>query len=146
MVMVWFFKGAFVPDAMELFCGFLGAGSDPEDDAKMDFEQDADAIYASFLMDYGIDLFDVPFLHWRKFCTLLAGLSERSALMCRIQLREFDTTHLKGREKAKVEKAKRRVQLVERLSAEEEALRLELEKALAEGKDPAAVLEKLKNS
>lgn len=146
MLMMWFYGGAIVPNAMELFVRFITTGdSDDADPAKMDFEQDADAIYSSFMMDYGIDLLDIEFLHWYKFQALLGGLSEKTALQGRIQLRELDTSHLKGKDKLKAEKAKRRVQLIERISAEEEALCDELEKVLAEGKDPSEVLKKLKN-
>lgn len=146
MLMMWFFKGVLVPDAIALFNAFIDTGvEDDGEPARMDFEQDADAIYSSFMMDYGIDLLDIPFLHWKKFQALLNGLSDRCALQCRMQLRDLDTSHLKGKEKLKAERAKRRVQLVERLSAEEEALCEELEIALAEGKDPSEVLKKLKN-
>ena len=146
MLMMWFFKGVLVPNATALFSEFIDSGiEDDGDPAKMDFEQDADAIYSSFMMDYGIDLLDVPFLHWKKFQALLSGLSDKTALQCRMQLRDLDTSHLKGKDKVKAEKAKRRVQLIERMSAEEEALCEELEKALSEGRDPSAVLKKLKN-
>ena len=146
MLMMWFFKGVLVPNATALFSGFIDSGIEGDGDpAKMDFEQDADAIYSSFMMDYGIDLLDVPFLHWKKFQALLSGLSDKTALQCRMQLRDLDTSHLKGKDKMKAEKAKRRVQLIERMSAEEEALCEELEKALSEGRDPSAVLKKLKN-
>lgn len=146
MLMMWFFKGSLVPDAISLFNAFVGSEeNDDGEPAKMDFEQDADAIYSSFMMDYGIDLLDVDFLHWNKFRALLSGLSDRSALQCRMQLRDLDTSHLKGKEKAKAEKAKRRVQLVERLSAEEEALCADLEKALTEGRDPTETLNKIKD-
>lgn len=146
MLMMWFFKGVLVPNATALFSGFIDSGiEDDGDPAKMDFEQDADAIYSSFMMDYGIDLLDVPFLHWKKFQALLSGLSDKTALQCRMQLRDLDTSNLKGKDKMKAEKAKRRVQLIERMSAEEEALCEELEKALSEGRDPSAVLKKLKN-
>lgn len=145
MLIMWFFGGKLVPNALELFLSFVSTENGEETDpALMDFEQDADAIFASFMTDYGIDLIDIPFLHWYKFQALLGGLSEKTALHSRIQLRELDTSHLKGKDKLKAEKAKRRVQLIERISAEEEALCEELETALAEGKDPTEVLAKLK--
>lgn len=44
-----------------------------------DLEKDAEYIFASFLYDYGLDLFEQQGkLHWRKFKALLAGLSEES--------------------------------------------------------------------
>lgn len=55
-----------------------------------DLFQDADAIYSSFMKDYGIDLIAVRgHLHWYKFNALLNGLSEDTALMNIIQIRTW---------------------------------------------------------
>ncbi|MBP1971577.1 hypothetical protein J2Z83_003728 [Virgibacillus natechei] len=44
-----------------------------------DFDIDADRIYASFLMDYKIDLMDLQGeLHWKKFFALFEGLSSET--------------------------------------------------------------------
>lgn len=40
----------------------------------IDYELDADYIYAAFLSQYGIDLCDIDHLHWYKFLALLKGL------------------------------------------------------------------------
>lgn len=62
-----------MPGGLEKFIGFAfgESGSPSEQPRMMDFEQDADAIYASFLMAYGMDLTEIPFLHWYKFLVLL---------------------------------------------------------------------------
>lgn len=148
LLMLWFFKGAFVPDAFALFSEFLSDGQetpDGQDAPVMDYEQDADAIYASFLSEYGIDLLDVEHLHWRKFRALMSGLGGQCALAARVQLREMDTSKLKGRDKVKADKAKRRVALKERVSAEEKAIQEELQRALEEGRDPAPILAKIRS-
>ncbi|MGQ4573349.1 Gp15 family bacteriophage protein [Leuconostoc pseudomesenteroides] len=55
-----------------------------------DLFQDADAIYSSFMKDYGIDLIESRGkLHWYKFNALLNGLSEDTALMNIIQIRTW---------------------------------------------------------
>ncbi|PSL41702.1 bacteriophage Gp15 protein [Salsuginibacillus halophilus] len=47
--------------------------------APYDLEKDAEYIFASFLYDYNIDLFDVQGkLHWQKFKSLLTNLSDES--------------------------------------------------------------------
>lgn len=46
----------------------------------LDYELDADLIYAAFLGQYGIDLYDVTDLHWHKFLALLSGLNESTKL------------------------------------------------------------------
>lgn len=52
------------------------------------FRQDAELIYASFLYDYGIDLFEMHGkLHWKKFLALLKGLSENTAFKKVIDIR-----------------------------------------------------------
>lgn len=46
-----------------------------------DFTQDADAIYSSFWMDYGIDLHnELGRMHWHTFIALFSGLSERTKM------------------------------------------------------------------
>lgn len=145
LLMLWFYKGEFVPDAFSLFADFVASGeeSTEREAPLMDYEQDADVIYASFLSEYGIDLLDTS-MHWAKFRALLSGLSDQSALASRMKLRDMDTSKLKGKEKHKAEKAKRRVALKERVSAEEKAVQEELERALAAGEDLAPILKKIR--
>src|SRR5690606_32954441 len=67
-----------------IFDQFIADGSIHGSNEKppFDFEKDAEYIYASFMYDYGIDLFEVQGkLHWKKFKALLAGLSDESKLM-----------------------------------------------------------------
>lgn len=46
-----------------------------------DFAQDADAIYSSFWLDYGIDLHnEIGRMHWRTFTALFSGLSEHTKM------------------------------------------------------------------
>ncbi len=54
----------------------------------VDFEQDGEYIYASFLQDYKIDLIDVQGkLHWQKFIALFQGLSEQTKIKQIMQIR-----------------------------------------------------------
>lgn len=55
----------------------IGAGSDA---IVIDYELDAELIYAAFLGQYGIDLTEVEELHWHKFLALLKGLNESTRL------------------------------------------------------------------
>lgn len=55
---------------------------DEEGEGKkvLDFRKDAGVIYASFMAEYGMDLFEQKGrLHWHKFSELLSGLSDESA-------------------------------------------------------------------
>lgn len=56
-----------------------------------DLEKDAEYIYASFMYDYGIDLFEQQGkLHWRKFKALLVGLSDDSMFKRVVAIRTMD--------------------------------------------------------
>lgn len=64
-----------------------------EESAKKiwDINKDAELIYASFLFDYQIDLFEQQGkLHWRKFVALLNGLSENSPFMQVVKIRTME--------------------------------------------------------
>lgn len=53
-----------------------------------DFIQDAGYIYSSFLMDYGLDLYEEQGrLHWWKFLQLFRGLSDRTKIVQVMQIR-----------------------------------------------------------
>lgn len=65
------------------FIGFLfdnviySKNSEGSGKSYFDFDQDAGFIYASFLQDYKMDLFEMQGkLHWHKFLALLDGLSD----------------------------------------------------------------------
>lgn len=139
-----FYKGAYIPDAVTLFVEYISTDEEPDGEPPaMDFEQDADAIYSSFMSQYKMDLVDIPFLHWRKFRALMSGLGEGTELQSRITLRKLDTSKMKGDDKIKADKAKRRVALKERMSAEEQELQKKLDEALAAGDNPSAALSAL---
>lgn len=42
------------------------------------FEHDAPYIYAAFMEQYGIDLVDIPYLHWWKFRALFQSLNDNT--------------------------------------------------------------------
>lgn len=147
LIALYFFKGARVDEPAQMLGRFLDDGekAGEDDEPVMDFEQDSDVIYASFVQEYGIDLIETPFLHWAKFKALLAGLSADSALGRRIRIREMDTGKLEPKERAKAERLKRRVQLdAAPLTAEEERLQKQLDDALNNGEDPAQAVRALK--
>lgn len=61
------------------------------EEPTMDFGKDADLIFASFFMDYRIDLFDYhDSLHWTKFMALMNGLSEQTPFMKVVNIRTMD--------------------------------------------------------
>ena len=79
---------------IELFLTIFDTLQEQQDDEEAqgvgkktyDFDQDAELIYASFLMDYNLDLFDNR-IHWKKFIALLNGLSDRTPFMKVLDIR-----------------------------------------------------------
>ncbi|WP_307995108.1 Gp15 family bacteriophage protein [Weissella viridescens] len=72
---------------------FVPPMTDKGDDGlpKYDFEQDAGAIYASFFMQYHIDLLaEIDKLSWFKFSTLFEHLSEKTPIKKIIAIRSDD--------------------------------------------------------
>lgn len=70
--------------------------------------QDADYIYASFMQDYGIDLFEQQGkLHWYKFKALLAGLSDETKFKRVVEIRMKDPNEkgLSAKEKRQIRDA-----------------------------------------
>jgi len=68
--------------------------SNDDGEKVFDFNQDADYIFASFFMDYGIDLVEEKGkLDWRKFISLFSGLSDRTKIreVMSIRSREIPT-------------------------------------------------------
>jgi len=124
----WFYGNAWPDDfveALQLLNGFIRySHGDDEPNNKQpvrqfDYEFDAEEIYASFIMDYHIDLIEVGFLHWYKFKILLQNLSSESPFAAKIRLRFMDLKDYKGEAYFKLRKAKMSVQLPERLTPEE---------------------------
>lgn len=79
----------------DFFGGIDGRESAGEHGKKlMDFEKDAQLIFASFMYDYGIDLTSTD-MHWHKFLALLRCLSEASPLSRVVQIRGTDAYSIK---------------------------------------------------
>jgi hypothetical protein len=66
--------------------------------------EDAEYIYASFMQDYGMDLFESQGkLHWGKFQSLLAGLRDDTKFKKVLEIRQMELPTGKGSEKQKKE-------------------------------------------
>lgn len=106
-----------------------------EEKPDMDFIEDIDYIEASFMSDYSIDLTKEK-MHWWKFYHLIEGLSDSELGNCCVlnrvrNLRNYDTSKIKDqKEKDRVEKAKKRVEL--KKYKKENNLTAEQERSMAE--------------
>lgn len=109
LALAWFYKDEIPPDGMGILYRFVNAEGGGGGKREFCWEFDAPEIYASFVQQYGIDLFEVDFLHWYKFRALFSGLGPNTPFARKMQLRNADTKDLKNR--AEAEKAKAAVQL-----------------------------------
>ena len=76
------------------------------------YEKDAEAIYASFLFDYQIDLIDMQDeMRWEKFRALFNNLSAKSPIMRIIDIRQTDITKYEGKDQADIVEAQAYYQL-----------------------------------
>ena len=80
------------------------------------FEFDAKEIFSSFMQDYGIDLTETGFMHWYKFLMLFQTLSKDCPFNRKIELRTMDIKDLKGKDRAKILKAKEEVKIPVKLT------------------------------
>lgn len=90
------FYGYFSQEAIDRIVDFYRCGEELNLDSDavnvIDFDEDANLIYASFLQAYGIDLYDVDpeGLHWYKFRALLQGIPPDTQLSRLIEIRAYD--------------------------------------------------------
>lgn len=69
----------------------IEGGEQGSEKPPYDLEKDAEYIYASFMYDYGIDLFEQQGrLHWKKFKALLVGLSDESMFKRVVAIRTME--------------------------------------------------------
>lgn len=106
-----------IVEAMQSISDYLsqsayGNFNDEEIDSEFELEQepptkyysytkDAEAIYASFLFDYNIDLVDAQgVMHWDKFKALFNNLSEKSPFQRIVSIRQTNPNEYKDDPKA----------------------------------------------
>ncbi len=75
-----------------------GTGKGPGIQKRIyDYDVDAPLIYAAFLSQYGIDLQDIPYLHWWKFNALFQGLSENQKIVEIMGYRAINLSTIKNK-------------------------------------------------
>ncbi|MEM5012063.1 Gp15 family bacteriophage protein [Niallia taxi] len=115
-------KNKIVKTIFEQLLGFNKKGEESSSKKSYDLSKDAPYIYASFLQDYHIDLFEMQGkLHWDKFLSLLNSLSKDTKLVEVINIREQEVpapTKHNSRERQRILELKR----IYRLESEEEAV------------------------
>lgn len=100
-----------------------------EDDGKYyDLDQDAKYIYASFMKDYGIDLYkEQGKMHWKKFSALLSSLSKETMFARVVGYRTMKVPK-PNKHNAEERKRIRELKKIYKLELSEEERKKELEK------------------
>lgn len=123
-------------------CGKTDRDETTEGVRDMDYEQDAQEIYAAFRQLYGIDLMETE-LHWWQFSALLSGcFACDNALSAKVRLRHADDSD--GQRKAAADRAKRAVAIKEQHSKTDVELHDQLQNALKCGGDISGIIEQMK--
>lgn len=69
-----------------------------------DFEYDAEYIFASFMLDYGIDLVESQgALNWKKFIALFQGLSEQTKIREVMRIRGMEVPRYNGKNQKQIQ-------------------------------------------
>lgn len=107
----------------ELLIKYLSCNDESEgttvNKRDMDFVQDKQYIYASFLSDYNIDLENTN-MHWWKFCNLIKGLTDKCILNRIRDIRNTDLSEYKdNKTREKLIKAMESVKLKEKKTKEQ---------------------------
>lgn len=70
----------------------------------LDFEEDGDYIYASFMQEYGIDLIDQQGkLSWKKFMWLFNGLGADTKIKQVMHIREMEIPQFNGKNQKQIQ-------------------------------------------
>lgn len=116
-LLLQFYRGT-IPEPAEAaaeemirFYAHQDGGEEPQNEGKparraYDFAQDADALQASFLDAYGVDLSTAK-LHWWTFKRLLCNLPPETPFMKRMYYRTADTKGMSKSERKHVEKMRK---------------------------------------
>ena len=83
------------------------------------YEYDAGSIYAAFLSQCGMDLVEIPFLHWWKFKALFHALDENLEFMKIMRYRAVDITKVPKEQKDFYRKMKQLYALPDNRTEEE---------------------------
>ena len=86
----------------EIYFTAEGEEDNNEEDTKhnqvISYNQDAPYIISGFLECYGIDLTEIPYMHWWKFQMLIDGMNEDCELKKRMGYRSIDLNQIKDKE------------------------------------------------
>lgn len=85
------------------------------------YSQDASYILSGFLECYGIDLTEIPYMHWWKFQMLIDGMNEDCELKKRMGYRSVDLSKIKDKEeRERIRRIQKQIAIVDQSVSSEE--------------------------
>ena len=95
-----------------------GEEDNNEEDTKhnqvISYNQDAPYIISGFLECYGIDLTEIPYMHWWKFQMLIDGMNEDCELKKRMGYRSIDLNQIKDKEeRERIRKIQKQIAIID---------------------------------
>lgn len=82
------------------------------------FCQDAPYLYAAFLEQYGIDLCEVKYMHWWKFCSMFESLNEETQMSKIMYYRQVSTIGMPKEKRMYITEMKNKYRLNDLTSTE----------------------------
>lgn len=127
-------------------CGKKQKGKKAEEPV-LSFVNDMDYINAGFLQDYGIDLFDVDYMHWWKFMSLFSALHDDCKICEIMGWRGADLSKMNKEQRKYARKMKNlyALPIETKVSKKELEMQRAIEEALMNGGDVSGVLEKIRS-
>ena len=95
--------------------------SEKKHDPVISYTQDAPYIISGFLECYGIDLLEIPYMHWWKFQILIDGMNEECELKKRMGYRSNDLSKVKDKEeRERIRKIQKQIAITDHEVSDEE--------------------------
>lgn len=105
------------------------------------FKYDDELIYSAFLDQYGVDLNDIPYLHWWKFKAMFKALKSDNKIVEIMGYRSMDLNSIKDKNKKEFYKKMQDLyKLPEIINKDELEKQKALEDALLNGGDLSSIL------
>ena len=136
-----------LPGAIEKALWFYRCGKEPEAGTKSarrqdpiySYDHDDAYIYAAFLDQYGIDLQDVPYLHWWKFKALFQGLKSDNEIVRIMGYRAMEIPNGASREQKEHYRKMKKLYAIPLPKSEQEKISA-IEEALMNGGDLSGLM------
>lgn len=127
---VEFSESLTIQDILSAFSKFLSCAEETEAEQEapprsmreiLSYKVDAPYIIAAFFQCYGLDLIEIPYMHWWKFKALFNGLSDETEIKRRMFYRSVNLSEVKDKEERKrIRKIQQQIMLPQEALSDED--------------------------